>query len=39
MVEAPGWLDCRVEAHFDTGDRAIVLAEVLDARARARGRS
>jgi flavin reductase (DIM6/NTAB) family NADH-FMN oxidoreductase RutF len=33
LVEAAGWLDCRVEAHFDTGDRAIVLAEVFDARA------
>jgi hypothetical protein len=29
---APGWLDCRVEARMDTGDRTVYLAEVLDAR-------
>jgi flavin reductase (DIM6/NTAB) family NADH-FMN oxidoreductase RutF len=29
---APGWLDCRVEARMDTGDRNVYLAEVLDAR-------
>ena len=30
---ARGWLDCRVEARLDTGDRTVYLAEVLDARA------
>jgi flavin reductase (DIM6/NTAB) family NADH-FMN oxidoreductase RutF len=25
-----GWLDCRVEARLDTGDRTVYLAEVLD---------
>jgi flavin reductase (DIM6/NTAB) family NADH-FMN oxidoreductase RutF len=30
--EALGWLDCRVEARLDTGDRTVYLAEVLDAR-------
>jgi flavin reductase (DIM6/NTAB) family NADH-FMN oxidoreductase RutF len=29
---AMGWLDCRVEARLDTGDRSIYLAEVLEAR-------
>jgi flavin reductase (DIM6/NTAB) family NADH-FMN oxidoreductase RutF len=29
---ALGWLDCRVEAQMDTGDRTVYLAEVLDAR-------
>jgi len=28
---AAGWLDCRVEARFDTGDRTLYLAEVVDA--------
>jgi flavin reductase (DIM6/NTAB) family NADH-FMN oxidoreductase RutF len=31
LTEAPGWLDCRVEARLDTGDRIVYLAEVLDA--------
>ena len=31
LTEAPGWLDCRVEARLDTGDRTVYLAEVLDA--------
>jgi flavin reductase (DIM6/NTAB) family NADH-FMN oxidoreductase RutF len=36
---APAWLDCRVEARMDTGDRTIFLAEVLDAgRARAKAK-
>jgi flavin reductase (DIM6/NTAB) family NADH-FMN oxidoreductase RutF len=26
-----GWLDCRVEAELDTGDRMLLLAEVVDA--------
>jgi flavin reductase (DIM6/NTAB) family NADH-FMN oxidoreductase RutF len=33
LSAAPGWLDCRVEARLDTGDRTVYLAEVLDAQA------
>jgi flavin reductase (DIM6/NTAB) family NADH-FMN oxidoreductase RutF len=29
---AMGWLDCRVEARMDIGDRTVYLVEVLDAR-------
>src|SRR5437764_167787 len=29
LDEAIGWLDCRVEARLDTGDRTVYLAEVL----------
>jgi len=29
---ALAWLDCRVEAQMDTGDRTVYLAQVLDAR-------
>ncbi len=29
---AVGWLECRVEARLDTGDRTLYLAEVVDAR-------
>ena len=29
---AAGWLDCRVEARLETGDRTVYLAEVVDAR-------
>ncbi|HEY3394044.1 MAG TPA: flavin reductase family protein [Lacipirellulaceae bacterium] len=32
LSAAPAWLDCRVEARMDTGDRTVYLAEVLDAR-------
>jgi len=32
LTHALAWLDCRVEAQLDTGDRTIFLAEVLDAR-------
>lgn len=32
LTGALGWLDCRVEARMDTGDRTVYLAEVLDAR-------
>jgi flavin reductase (DIM6/NTAB) family NADH-FMN oxidoreductase RutF len=32
LAEAPAWLDCRVEAQMDTGDRTIYLAKVIDAR-------
>jgi flavin reductase (DIM6/NTAB) family NADH-FMN oxidoreductase RutF len=31
LVGALAWLDCRVEARMDTGDRTVYLAEVLDA--------
>lgn len=33
LVDAPSWLDCRVEATLDTGDRSLYLAEVLEADA------
>lgn len=33
LTDAAGWLDCRVEARRETGDRTIYLAEVVDARA------
>jgi flavin reductase (DIM6/NTAB) family NADH-FMN oxidoreductase RutF len=32
LVGALSWVDCRVEASMDTGDRTVYLAEVLDAR-------
>ena len=32
LADALGWLDCRVEARMDTGDRTFYLAEVLDGR-------
>jgi flavin reductase (DIM6/NTAB) family NADH-FMN oxidoreductase RutF len=32
LSDAPAWLDCRVEARMDTGDRTVYLAEVLEAR-------
>lgn len=32
LTGALAWLDCRVEARMDTGDRTVYLAEVLDAR-------
>jgi len=31
LTEALAWLDCRVEARMNTGDRTVYLAEVLDA--------
>jgi flavin reductase (DIM6/NTAB) family NADH-FMN oxidoreductase RutF len=31
LTGAMSWLDCRVEARMDTGDRTVYLAEVLDA--------
>ncbi|MFO0788941.1 MAG: flavin reductase family protein [Pirellulales bacterium] len=31
LTAAANWLDCRIEARFDTGDRTLYLAEVLDA--------
>jgi flavin reductase (DIM6/NTAB) family NADH-FMN oxidoreductase RutF len=30
LADAPAWLECKVEASFDTGDRTLFLAEVLD---------
>jgi flavin reductase (DIM6/NTAB) family NADH-FMN oxidoreductase RutF len=33
LAGSAGWLDCRVEARLDTGDRTVYLAEVLDARS------
>jgi flavin reductase (DIM6/NTAB) family NADH-FMN oxidoreductase RutF len=33
LVDAAGWLDCRVEDRLDTGDRTLYLAEVIEARA------
>jgi flavin reductase (DIM6/NTAB) family NADH-FMN oxidoreductase RutF len=35
LTEARSWLDCRVEARLNTGDRTIYLAEVVDADHRA----
>jgi flavin reductase (DIM6/NTAB) family NADH-FMN oxidoreductase RutF len=32
LLNALGWLECRVEAGFDTGDRTAWLAEVIEAR-------
>lgn len=32
LAGALAWLDCRVEAQMDIGDRTVYLAEVLDAR-------
>ncbi len=29
LTDALGWLDCRVEARMDSGDRTIYLAEVV----------
>jgi flavin reductase (DIM6/NTAB) family NADH-FMN oxidoreductase RutF len=31
LDHALGWLDCKVEAKLDTGDRTLYLAEVVDA--------
>jgi flavin reductase (DIM6/NTAB) family NADH-FMN oxidoreductase RutF len=38
LAEAPGWLDCRVEARLDTGDRTVYLAEVVASRLDRPGR-
>jgi flavin reductase (DIM6/NTAB) family NADH-FMN oxidoreductase RutF len=32
LADALGWLDCRVEASLDTGDRTLYLAEVVEER-------
>jgi flavin reductase (DIM6/NTAB) family NADH-FMN oxidoreductase RutF len=32
--DAISWLDCRVEARMETGDRTIYLAEIVDAQVR-----
>jgi flavin reductase (DIM6/NTAB) family NADH-FMN oxidoreductase RutF len=34
LSDACGWLDCRVEATLDTGDRTAYLAEVVEARCK-----
>ncbi|MCA9053020.1 MAG: flavin reductase [Planctomycetaceae bacterium] len=39
LKDAIGWLDCRVEAGWDSGDRTVYLAEVLDAAAPAVGQT
>jgi len=31
LIDTLGWLDCRVEARLDTGDRTVYLAEVVRA--------
>jgi flavin reductase (DIM6/NTAB) family NADH-FMN oxidoreductase RutF len=31
LEDTLGWLDCKVEATLDTGDRTVYLAEVIDA--------
>jgi flavin reductase (DIM6/NTAB) family NADH-FMN oxidoreductase RutF len=38
LTEALGWLDCRVEARLDSGDRTLYLAEVVEAQAVRDGR-
>src|SRR5581483_8835730 len=30
LTDTPAWLECRVEASLDMGDRTLFLAEVLD---------
>lgn len=32
LTDVLGWLDCRVEARLDMGDRMVFVAEVVDAR-------
>ncbi len=32
LTDAAAWLECRVEARLDTGDRTVYLAEVMDGR-------
>jgi flavin reductase (DIM6/NTAB) family NADH-FMN oxidoreductase RutF len=34
LAEALGWLDCRVEARLDTGDRTVYLGQVVQAELR-----
>jgi len=36
LTEARSWLDCRVEARLNTGDRTVYLAEVVEAYHRTR---
>jgi flavin reductase (DIM6/NTAB) family NADH-FMN oxidoreductase RutF len=36
LVDAPGWIDCRVEAAWDCGDRTFYLGEALSAKPPAR---
>jgi flavin reductase (DIM6/NTAB) family NADH-FMN oxidoreductase RutF len=35
LPDAPGWLECEVEARLETGDRTVYLAAVVDAGAAA----
>lgn len=37
LSESLAWLDCRVEARLDTGDRTLYLAEVVDGRTNRTG--
>ncbi len=37
LEEVRGWLDCRVETSFDTGDRTLYLGAVLDASSQGEG--
>jgi flavin reductase (DIM6/NTAB) family NADH-FMN oxidoreductase RutF len=37
LVDALAWLDCRVEARMDTGDRTVFLGEVVDGARRRAG--
>ena len=32
LLDMIGWADCRVEARWDTGDRTVYLAEIVEAR-------
>lgn len=32
LLDVLGWADCRVEARWDTGDRTVYLAEIIDSR-------
>lgn len=34
LTQAPAWLECRVEATLDTGDRTLYLAEVIESELR-----
>ena len=37
LTEALAWLDCRVEARVETGDRTVYLAEIVEARVQRPG--
>lgn len=36
LSDAPAWVDCRVEARLDSGDRTIYVADVINARVERR---